>query len=131
MFYFHKDGTLPPKDDGWVLVFGSNQSGIHGKGAAKEALDNWGAEWKNGVGRQGQSYAIPTKDHHIQTLPLGWIGIYVRQFVIYAEEHPDINFWITRVGCGLAGLKDRDMAPMFETNAKNCNFPEEWARWLS
>jgi hypothetical protein len=130
MYEFHKDGTLPPKDEGWIFVFGSNESGRHGAGAAKEAVNRWGAEYGKGVGLHGHSYAIPTKDHKIQTLPLGWINLYVNDFLIHAEHNQNAAYWITRVGCGLAGLKDFDMAMMFRGAPKNCNFPNDWARWV-
>ena len=114
------------KNDSEIFVFGSNLAGRHGKGAAKDALNLYGAQYGNGVGRQGSSYAIPTKDHYLNTLPIETIGPYVDVFIDYAEAHPELTFNITRVGCGLAGHFDRDMAELFKTAPKNCLFDPEW-----
>lgn len=122
-----------------IFVFGSNEGGWHGAGAAKFALTYKGAILRQPVGRQGQSYAIPTKDATIKhTLPLHSIKNYVDEFVIYAETHPELEFQVTRIGCGLAGLKDEDIAPMFFTSPsfmdiqplKNCWFDEAWKPYL-
>jgi hypothetical protein len=78
----------------------------------------------------GQSYAIPTKDHDIQTLPLDAIKVYVDGFLFYARTHPHLTFQVTRVGCGLAGLRDEDMAQMFQHASKNCLFDTAWRQWL-
>jgi hypothetical protein len=123
---FHVDGTLPT--DGSIFVFGSNISGYHGAGAAKVALQKFGAKYGNGIGLSKQSYAIPTKNRLLQTLPLDTIRQYVDIFVNFTETHPELTFFVTMVGCGLAGYKDHDIAPMF-SGAKNCNFPNE-GNWL-
>lgn len=109
-----------------IFVFGSNLSGRHGKGAAKYALQHHGAVYGQGVGRQGDSYAIPTKDENLNTLPLTKIRRYVDAFLLYCEANSDLLFNVTRVGCGLAGYKDKDMAPMFLNAPKNCMFSPEW-----
>jgi hypothetical protein len=108
-----------------VFVFGSNLSGIHGLGAAKTAL-KWGAKYGQGVGLQGQTYAIPTKDEHIKTLPLIAIQMYVDQFKVFAKEHPELTFLVTKIGCGLAGYSEKDIAPMFQLCPPNCILPEGW-----
>lgn len=115
-----------------VFVFGSNLGGFHGAGAAKYALNYKGAILRQGVGRQGQSYAIPTKDAEIRhTLPLGIIRNYVEDFIEYAKENSDtLTFQITRIGCGLAGLKDEDIAPIFIKATDNCWFDTAWKPWL-
>lgn len=100
-----------------IFVFGSNESGRHGAGAAKQAL-KWGAIYGKGVGIAGQTYAIPTKDKNIQTLPLTDIYRYVVEFINYASIHKELNFLVTRVGCGYAGYKDHQIAPLFR-EAKN------------
>lgn len=125
---FHKDGTLPRSDE--VFVFGSNLAGVHGAGAAKQAL-KYGARMGHGVGLQGLSYAIPTKDYDIKTLPLDKIGPYVERFKKMTLQYPNANFFITRVGCGLAGYKDRDIAPLFKGCGANCSFPQEWEIYLT
>jgi hypothetical protein len=100
---------LGPND---VFVFGSNQAGIHGAGAAKLAL-KWGAKMGRGDGYYGQTYAIPTKNDNIETLPLSVIGTYVQDFLRAARRIPYMNFIVTKIGCGLAGYQSKDIAPLF------------------
>jgi len=109
-----------------IFVFGSNLAGRHGKGAAKDALNKYGAQYGKGVGIQGHSYAIPTKDHYLNTLPLETIFPYVQEFIAFANIHPEYIFKVTRVGCGLAGHLDRDMAEMFKEAPANCELSREW-----
>lgn len=99
---------------GEVFVFGSNKRGIHGAGAAKFAVDNFGAEWGVAEGMQGDSYAIPTKDEELRTLHEDLIDFYVGNFILYAERHPELNFLVTEIGCGLAGHDPMNIAPLFE-----------------
>lgn len=114
-----------------VFVFGSNRSGIHGAGAAKTAYRVHGAIWGIDFGKTGNSFAIPTKDKNIaRTLPLWQIEIYVDAFIGYAKGHPELEFQVTRIGCGLAGLKDKDIALMFLNSPDNCHFDEKWVAWL-
>ncbi len=124
---FHKDGTLP--QNGEVFVFGSNLAGIHGAGAAKAALDFFGAKWGFGEGFMGSSYAIPTKGHLITTLPLHMIEEHITRFVQFTKDNPELNFFVTRVGCVLAGYSDKEIAPLFR-GAINCSFAEEWKGYL-
>jgi hypothetical protein len=109
-----------------IFVFGSNLAGRHGKGAALCALREHGAIYGQGEGRQGNSYAIPTKDERLHTLPLYVIGGHVCDFMTYARKNPHLLFEVTRVGCGLAGYKDADIAPMFKLAPPNCLLPEGW-----
>lgn len=109
-----------------VFVFGSNLAGRHGKGAAKWALENRGAVYGNGHGPQGNSYAIPTKDENLKTLPLAEIEIYVRMFRAYARVHPELAFQLTPIGCGLAGYKPEQIAPMFNGAPPNVMLPDEF-----
>ena len=109
-----------------VFVFGSNLAGIHGAGAALYARKHHGAILGKGIGLQGSSYAIPTKDEHIKTLPLSTIKKHVKDFIQFANEHPEMTFKVTRIGCGLAGYKDEDIAPMFWDAPINCKLPDEW-----
>lgn len=111
-----------------VFVFGSNLAGIHGAGAALFAKQNHGAIQGQGIGLQGNSYAIPTKDHQIKTLPISEIKKHVNVFITFAIENPKLIFNVTRIGCGLAGYKNKDIAPLFldAKNLKNVNLPEEW-----
>lgn len=109
-----------------IFTFGSNMLGIHGKGAAFTALKKYGAIYGQGEGRQGLSYAIPTKKTPYITLPLDKINQNVQKFIQYATEHADDTFILTRIGCGLAGYKDQQIAPMFKTAPTNVNIPDEW-----
>lgn len=114
-----------------VFVFGSNERGIHGAGAAAYAVQHHGAVVGRGEGLQGNSYAIPTKDRYIRTLPLEYIDEYVRRFLEFAFEHPELEFDMTRIGCGLAGYCDEEIAPMFKSVPSNCWLPEAWKQWVA
>ena len=97
-----------------VFVFGSNLSGRHGKGAAKTAL-GWGAKWGQAAGIQGKTYGIPTKDAAIRrTLTVKEIKPFVDDFIEWAKFHAEIIFYVTEIGCGLAGLKPEEVAPLFD-----------------
>ena len=109
-----------------IFVFGSNLAGRHGKGAALEARLKHGAVYGQGVGPQGNSYAIPTKYERLNTLPLDSINLAVVLFCIYARAHPELTFNVTRIGCGLPGYNDWQIAPMFHDAPANCNLPEGW-----
>lgn len=109
-----------------IFVFGSNLAGRHGKGAALAALRDHGAVRGRGFGPQGNSYAIPTKDTRLISLPLERIRNYVREFLAYARQHPELTFQVTRVGCGLAGYTDEQIGPMFVGASNNCKLPEGW-----
>lgn len=111
-----------------IFVFGSNEAGIHGKGAAKTAL-TWGAIWDQPEGLQGRTYGIPTKNSSItRTLTLDEIKPYVDRFITFAKENPTLIFLVTEVGCGLAGLKPKDVAPLFKDalNVENIHLPEKF-----
>lgn len=105
-----------------IFVFGSNLAGRHGKGAALFARKHHGAIYGQGIGLQGNSYGIPTKGHRLEILPLSQIAIYVRQFVKFATDHPEHEFRVTRIGCGLAGYKVDQIAPLFNGAPANCSF---------
>ena len=109
-----------------IFVFGSNESGIHGAGAARLAFEKFGAVWKIGVGHEGRTYAIPTKDYDIKTLDLIEIKDYVNEFLMYAEKNPDFTFLVTKIGCGLASYKEEDIAPLFKGYPLNVVLPEKF-----
>lgn len=111
-----------------IFVFGSNLAGRHGAGAALFAKKYHGAIQGLGIGPQGNSYGIPTKDQNIMTLSIHKIRGYVMEFIIYAEKHPELEFNVTRIGCGLAGYKDKDIAPLFQHAPANCHLPEGWRK---
>lgn len=96
-----------------VFVFGSNEAGIHGAGAAYLAELKYGAVRGCGYGHFGKSFAIPTKDKGIRTLSLIRIKKYVDCFIYYAMHHPEVTFLVTKIGCGLAGYTPEDIAPLF------------------
>lgn len=116
---------------GMIFVFGSNEAGIHGGGAARDAYHRWGATYGQGNGRSGSSYAIPTKDKDFNPLPIKVIEAYVDDFIRYATHMKDEYFVITRVGCGLAGYNDQQIAPLFRGVPENCHIPIQWAKILS
>lgn len=108
-----------------IFVFGSNLSGIHGKGAAKTAV-GWGAKYGQASGIQGKTYGIPTKDASIRrTLGLNEIKPFVDDFIEWAKYHSGNIFYVTEIGCGLAGLKPKEVAPLFKEaiNIDNIHLP--------
>lgn len=109
-----------------IFVFGSNLAGRHGTGAALTAFREHGAVYGKGIGLQGNSYAIPTKDENIATLPLHKIKKYVDQFIRFAKLNPEKKFQVTRIGCGPASYDDEDIAPMFVDAPENCILPVGW-----
>lgn len=111
-----------------IFVFGSNLAGRHGAGAALCALKEHGAVYGVGYGRTGNAYALPTKDWFIKTLPLTVIKDYVKEFIEYAKEHSDLQFQVTRIGCGLAGYTDAQIAPFFREAPANCVLPDGWRK---
>jgi hypothetical protein len=113
-----------------IFVFGSNLAGRHGKGAALTARNKYGAIYGQGIGRQGASYAIPTKDERLNTLSIPVIQKHVLDFIAYATIHHELTFNVTRIGCGLAGYKDEDIAPLFKDAPENCILSEEWRKHL-
>jgi hypothetical protein len=127
---FHIDHALPnPHHLPVVFVFGSNLAGRHGRGAAEIARERFGARYGVGEGRTGMSYAIPTKDKQLQVLTLPVIESNIREFLDYAQARQDLMFFITRVGCGLAGYLDADIAPIFKP-LDNCDYPRQWQQYL-
>jgi hypothetical protein len=124
---FHKDGTLPGSNQ--IFVFGSNLKGLHSAGAALIAHNNFKFPWGVGRGWHGDAFAIPTKDRNIQTRSLKEIEFDIKTFKLITHKYIKENWFVTRIGCGLAGYDDKDIAPMFR-NAINCSFAEEWRPWL-
>ena len=106
-----------------IFVFGSNLQGNHAGGAARIARLHFGAEMGNGVGPQGQSYAIPTMQGGVET-----IKPYVDDFINYAIRHPEQHFLVTPIGCGIAGFTPSEIAPLFEKakDIENISLPESF-----
>lgn len=113
-----------------IFVFGSNLAGRHGKGAALYARQNYGAVYGQGIGLQGNSYAIPTKDANLVTLSLHTINYHVINFLEFACNHPEMIFNVTPIGCGLAGYTPKEIAPMFAASPKNVKLPKEFDQLL-
>lgn len=113
-----------------VFVFGSNLLGMHGGGAAAYALRYCDAVWGQGEGYQGSSYAIPTKASYEQSLSLDEVWQHVMTFIYYATAHPEKTFFVTRIGCGLAGFTDEQIGPMFASAPSNCVLPTAWRRFV-
>ena len=111
-----------------IFVFGSNLAGAHGGGAARIAAEQFGAIMGQGVGLQGQSYAIPTMQGGVNT-----IAPYVDEFIAFAKQHPELTFLVTRIGCGIAGFSPRQIAPLFTgaVDVKNIHLPQDfWAELI-
>ena len=111
-----------------VFVFGSNEAGIHGAGAAKLAEEKFGAIRGMGYGLQGKSFGIPTKDAFSRTLPLDKIEFYVYSFLTEVMEYPDTEFLVTKIGCGLAGYSEDEIANLFKGKfiPENVTLPESF-----
>lgn len=119
---------LPPNH---IFVFGSNEAGIHGAGAAWDARNFFGARQGKGMGFCGQSYAIPTKNKTIHTLPLTSIRIYIHHFMHFAKHNPQYTFHMTPIGTGLAGIPVSDICHLFQvfnqdTMPENIIWPKEF-----
>lgn len=112
----------------WIFVFGSNLASRHGAGAALTAARFYGASAWVAEGLHGRSYGLPTKDAQLQTLPLDRIEQSARTFLAFARSRPDLAFQLTRVGCGLAGYRDEQIAPLFRGAPDNVLLP---CRWLT
>ena len=113
-----------------IFVFGSNLAGRHGKGAALTAKTYHGAIYGRGCGLQGKSYAIPTKDYDLNSLSLSDIKDFVSEFLQFAFNNPQLEFRVTAIGCGLAGYKPSQIAPMFRGAPNNCRLPSEFREIL-
>lgn len=129
---FHADFSQPTKSE--VFVFGSNLKGRHGMGAALLAEKEYGAVYGVGKGFAGRSYALPTRDANelsvkkadVRSLSLDEVKKSISDFIEFARENLDKRFYVTRVGCSLAGFKDTDIGPLFRSVPPNCSLPIEW-----
>lgn len=122
-----KNRTSPPRieklKDNEVFVFGSNIAGHHGAGAARLAMNKWGAKWGKGIGLEGQTYGIPTMQGGVET-----IKPYVDAFIDFTKKHQDKIFLVTEIGCGIAGFTPEDIAPLFKEaeTVENIHLPERF-----
>ncbi len=110
-----------------IFVFGSNLEGMHGGGAARTAVEHFGAIWGQGVGLQGNSYGIPTMQGGVET-----IKPYVDEFIEFAKQRRDLFFYVTKIGCGIAGFKEEEIAPLFAEalNEENIALPKSFVELL-
>lgn len=113
-----------------IFVFGSNLAGRHGAGAALYAKNNFGAIYGQGVGLQGQSYGIPTKDTHLFILFIFEIKKYIDDFIEFAKIYPELEFLVTPIGCGLANFNSDEIAPMFKNVSENIILPLEFIKYI-
>ena len=116
---------LKPND---IFVFGSNLAGAHGGGAAWLAYNRFGAIWGQGTGLQGQSYGIPTMQGGVET-----IRPYVDEFISFAKTRPDLKFYVTQIGCGIAGFRVGEIAPLFQAavDVENIILPQAFVEVIS
>lgn len=115
-------------NNGEIFVFGSNLRGLHGGGAARVAYERFGAIWGQGVGMQGQSYGIPTMHGGVDA-----IKPYVDEFIEFAKNHTEYTFLVTKIGCGIAGFKEEEIAPLFgnAVSVDNIVLPESFVMFLN
>lgn len=113
-----------------IFVFGSNRAGIHGAGAAAYAYKTLNAKWGVGEGLTGSCYALPTKNRKIESYTRQTLAKHIRRFIQFADKRPNLTFRVTRVGCGLAGFTDIQVAPMFLDAPANCLFDTKWKPYL-
>lgn len=121
-------GNISRLKEDEIFVFGSNLAGQHMGGAARVAFERFGAVWGQGVGLQGQSYAIPTMQGGVET-----IKPYVDEFIALAHEWDQTTFLVTRIGCGIAGFTDEQIAPLFAEALElyNVRLPESFVKILT
>lgn len=131
MIRFHEDMTQPVLPNS-LFVFGSNLAGRHGSGSARAAYDHYGAAMGVFNGHTGDAYAIPTVDTAIQPLPIEVIGMYIDELHQFAKIYPNFNLFVTRLGCGIAGFTDEEVARQFANVSwtGNFDFPIEWKPFL-
>ena len=109
-----------------IFVFGSNLLGIHGAGAALYAQQKLGAVRGVAMGHMSKCYALPTCSVPGVPLELDEVAKYVGHFLYFATEHPELSFYVSAVGCGFAGFKEEEIAPLFKDAPPNCDLPDGW-----
>ena len=130
VYQYHDESIIKALPEDTVFVFGSNLAGEHSDGAARVAHQYFGAVKGVGRGWAGQSYAIPTLNEHIQQMPLSQIEHYVEDFKVYTRNHPKMKYFVTALGCGIAGYKVSDIAPFFKGISKNVILPESFKPYV-
>lgn len=124
--------------DNQIFVFGSNARGFHAGGAARQAVDSFGAIMGRAEGLQGQSYGIVTLDEHMLRVPLWYIEEQLEELREFAINNPDKEFLVTAIGCGIAGFKVVEIATIIRDIGKNAGawpgnviFPEEFEKYMN
>lgn len=128
----YTDDNITSLKENEIFVFGSNEAGRHGKGAAKTAM-KWGAKYGQAEGLQGRTYAIPTVNASISNnLKVEKIDYYVKRFIEVVKSRPDLHFLVTEIGCGLAGMTHKQIAPLFKEaiNLPNISLPKHFVRLI-
>lgn len=121
----HDDGSIASLALGEIIVVGSNKDGLHGGGAAAYAHRYFGLVWGCGEGLSGQTYALPTMEG-IKSFRMA-----IERFKEFARNHTNIKFYLTRVGCGIAGYRDNQISPLFKDSPSNVVKPENWCGSLT
>lgn len=116
----HDDGSIASLAVGEIIVVGTNIMGLHAGGAAKYACERFGLVWGCGEGLSGQTYALSTMEG------LDWLNESVEDFIKFAQHNPNLTFYLTRVGCGIAGYRDDQIAPLFKDAPSNVIKPKGW-----
>lgn len=129
-YQYHDETIVTELPEDTVFVFGSNLAGQHDSGAARVAAQHFEAVTGVGRGWAGQTFAIPTLNEHLQQMPLSQIEHYVDDFKIYAKNHPKIKYFLTALGCGIAGYKVSEIAPLFKGIHSNVIFPESFRPYI-
>lgn len=129
-YKYHRNGTVPQLPSPFVLVFGSNERGLHKVGFSEVAHYVYGAEMGVAFGVGGRSYAIPVKDRFIRILDLNTIRKHVAHFVEYTHDRPELRFWVTDIATDRREYKPYHIAPFFRGCRNNCSFPESWKPYL-
>lgn len=127
---YHDNTIVKHLPEDTIFVFGSNRGGRHSKGAALTAQRKFGAAMGCGYGIQGRSFGIPTKDAKLKVLTLYDISNYCSKFIEYAEIHSDVKFFVTEIGCGLAGFSPKQIAPFFTNAPDNCILPISFKKYV-
>ncbi|CAG69334.1 conserved hypothetical protein [Acinetobacter baylyi ADP1] len=129
-YQYHDESIVTELPEDTVFVFGSNMAGQHTHGAARVAYQHFGAVTGVGRGWAGQSFAIPTLNEHEQQMPLSQIEHYIDDFKIYAANHVKMKYFLTALGCGIAGYKVSEIAPLFKGIQNNVIFPESFKPYI-
>ncbi len=129
-YQYHDESIIKSLPEDTMFVFGSNLAGQHNDGAARIAQLFFGAMTGVGRGWSGQSFAIPTLNEHLQQMPISQIAHYIEDFKIYTQNHLNTKYFITALGCGIAGYQISDIAPLFQGISCNVIFPESFRPYV-